>query len=189
MEDYPKTLGEFTSRFSTEAACRAYLVQMRWPDGIVCPSCGATKVWETRRGLFVFASGGHNQSVTAGTIFEGTRKPLTMWLRVMWSITSQKTGASALGLQQALGVGTYFTAWTWLHKLRCAMVRPGRDRLCGTIEVNETLIGGVKQGTPGRGAAGKSLVLIAARCEGRRIGSIRLARIPDASGGSLGKAL
>lgn len=189
MEDYPKTLGEFTARFSTDDACRAYLLQMRWPDGIVCSACGATKMWETRRGLFVCASCGYNQSVTAGTVFEGTRKPLTMWFRVMWCITSQKTGASALGLQQALGVGTYFTAWTWPHKLRRAMVRPGRDRLSGTVEVDETYIGGVKQGMPGRGAAGKSLVLIAAQCQGTRIGRIRLARIPDASGDSLGKAL
>lgn len=147
--DYPKTLGEFTARFLTEDSCRAYLVQMRWPEEIVCPSCGATKMWETRWGLFVCASCGHNQSVTARTIYEGTRKPLIKWFRMMWLITCQKTGVSALDLQQALGLGMYFTAWTWLHKLRRAMVRPGRDRLCGTIEVDETFIGGGKRGTRG----------------------------------------
>jgi transposase-like protein len=189
MEDYPKTLGEFTARFSTEDACRAYLVQLRWPEGIVCPQCTSAKAWETARGLFVCASCGHNQSVTAGTIFERTQKPLTLWFRAMWCVTSQKTGASALGLQQALGLGSYYTAWTWLHKLRRAMVRPGRDRLSGAVEVDETYIGGVKPGKRGRGAAGKSLVLIAAQCKGARIGRIRLARIPDASGRSIEKAL
>ena len=189
MEDYPKTLGEFTTRFSTEDACRAYLAQLRWPEGIVCPRCAGAKVWKTARGLFVCASCGHNHSITAGTIFERTQKPLTLWFRAMWCVTSPKTGASALGLQQALGLGSYYTAWTWLHKLRRAMVRPGRDRLSGAVEVDETYIGGVKPGKRGRGAAGKSLVLVAAQCEGARIGRIRLARIPDASARSIEKAL
>jgi transposase-like protein/ribosomal protein L37AE/L43A len=189
MEDYPKTLGEFSARFSTEAGCRAYLVQLRWPEGMVCSQCASAKVWETARGLFVCACCGHNQSVTAGTIFERTQKPLTLWFRAMWCVTSQKTGASALGLQQALGLGSYFTAWTWLHKLRRAMVRPGRDRLSGVVEVDETYIGGVKPGKRGRGAVGKSLVLIAAQCDGTRIGRVRLARIPDASAQSIERAL
>ena len=84
---------------------------------------------------------GRQTSVTAGTIFQDTRKPLTTWFRAMWWVTSQKTGASALGLQRVLGLGSYQTAWTWLHKLRRAMVRPGRDRLAGAVEVDETLRG------------------------------------------------
>ncbi len=91
---------------------------------------------------------GRQTSVTAGTILQGTRTPLPTWFRAMWWVTSQKTGASALGLQQVLGFGSYETAWTWLHKLRRAMVRPGRDRLTGTVEVDETLVGGLVVAKP-----------------------------------------
>jgi hypothetical protein len=90
-----------------------------------------------------------SSSVTAGTIFQDTRKPLTLWFRAMWAVTSQKNGASAIGLQRVLGLGSYKTAWTWLHKLRRAMVRPGRDRLSGCVEVNETFDGGEEPGVRG----------------------------------------
>jgi transposase-like protein len=127
--------------------------------------------------------------MTAGTIFQDTRKPLGMWFRAIWFVTNQKTGASALGLQRLLGLGSYFTAWTWLHKLRRAMLRLGRDRLSGRIEVDETYIGGEKPGKRGRGALGKSLVVIAAEKDGKRIGRIRLVRVPDASAESLEEAV
>jgi len=188
MEDYPKTLGEFEARFSSEGACREYLLQLRWPQGVSCPRCECREVWEPIRGLLVCASCSYHISVTAGTIFERTRKPLTIWFRTMWWVTSQKTGVSALGLQQVLGLGSYHTAWTWLHKLRRAMVRPGRDRLSGTLEVDETYVGGAKPGKRGRGASGKSLVVIATEIEGPHMGRIRLARVPDASAQSLEKA-
>jgi transposase-like protein len=103
----------------------------------------------------------------------------------MWYVTSQKQGMSALGLKRVLGLGSYETAWAWLHKLRRAMVRPGRDRLSGTVEVDEIYIGGVKKGKRGRGADGKALVLIAAQQDGRRIGRIRLLRLNDASSDNL----
>jgi transposase-like protein len=103
----------------------------------------------------------------------------------MWYVTSQKHGISALGLQRALGIGSYHTAWEWLYRLRHAMVRPGRDRISGMIEVDETFIGGKRSGKRGRGAEGKVLVVIAAQIDGKRIGRIRLKRIPDASGNSL----
>ena len=80
----------------------------------------------------------HETSITAGTLFEMTHKPLRLWFKAMWLATSQKTGASALGLQRVLGLGSYETAWLWLHKLRLAMVRPGRDRLKGCVEIDET---------------------------------------------------
>jgi transposase-like protein len=128
-------------------------------------------------------------SVTAGTIFQDTRKPLSLWFRAVWYVTGQKTGASALGLQRVLGLASYRTAWTWLHKLRRAMVRPGRDRLSGTVEVDETYVGALRAGKRGRGAAGMSLVLIAAEIDGRRIGRIRLGRVEDASSDSLGAAV
>ena len=178
MEDYPKTLGEFEARFSSEGACREYLLQLRWPQGVSCPRCECREVWETIRALLVCASCSYHISVTAGTIFERTRKPLTIWFRTMWWVSSQKTGVSALGLQQVLGLGSYHTAWTWLHKLRRAMVRPGRDRLSGTLEVDETYVGGAKPGKRGRGESGKSLVVIATEIEGPHMGRIRLARVP-----------
>ena len=158
---------------------------MRWPDGFACPRCQGKKNWLTERGLLVCSTCGYHASLRAGTIFQGSRKPLKVWFRAMWWVTSQKTGASALGLQRVLGLGSYQTAWTWLHKLRRAMVRPGRDRLAGTVEVDESYIGGEKPGKRGRGAEGKSLVLIAAQEDGRRVGRIRLRRVQDASAESL----
>jgi len=185
MEDYPKTLAELEQRFSTEEACREYLFQLRWPDGFRCPACGHSEAWKLKGGLFRCTACGHKTSVTAGTLFEGTRKPLVSWFRVIWWVTSQKNGASALGLQRIFGLGSYRTAWTWLHKLRRAMVRPGRDRLSGTIQVDETYIGGEKPGKRGRGAEGKALVLIAAQEDGKVTGRIRLKQIADASAESL----
>lgn len=189
MEEYPTTPAEFDMLFTSEEACRAYLMRIRWPDGVVCPRCHGGKVWPTNRHLLVCANCAHQISLTAGTIFQDTRKPLSLWVRAMWYVTSQKTGTSALGLQRILGLGSYRTAWTWLHKLRRAMVRPGRDRLAGMVEVDETYIGGPRPGTRGRGAQGKSLVMIAAEVENSRIGRIRLTRVRDASGQSLGSAV
>jgi hypothetical protein len=123
--------------------------------------------------------------VTAGTIFQDTRKPLVLWFRAMWAVTSQKNGASALGLQRVLGLGSYKTAWTWLHKLRRAMVRPGRDRLTGRVEVDETFVGGWEEGVRGRQTETKALVVIAAQEDGAGIGRIRMRRIADASAQSL----
>lgn len=189
MEEYPKTLAELERQFATETACVEYLFRLRWPEGFVCPRCQASKVWFTKRGLCMCATCQHQVSVKAGTIFQGSRLPLTMWFRAIWWITSQKNGASAKGVQQILGLGSYETAWTWLHKLRRAMVRPGRDRLTGTIEVDETYIGGQKAGKRGRGAEGKALVVIAAQMDGKRIGRIRLQRVADASAASLEPAV
>jgi len=184
VEDYPRTVSEFERRFATPEACRAYLVQLRWPDGFRCPKCGAGKAWPVGTLLECVACG-RQTSVTAGTIFQGTRTPLPTWFRAMWWVTSQKTGASALGLQHVLGLGSYETAWTWLHKLRRAMVRPGRDRLTGTVEVDETLLGGVEEWARGRQTEKKAMIAVAAEKRGPGIGRIRLRRIPDATADSL----
>jgi len=181
MEDYPRTLSEFEDRFSAEQACRDYLAQLRWPEGFRCPRCGGEKAWLVGAMLFQCVSCDYKASVTAGTVFQGTRKPLTMWFRAMWWVTSQKNGASALGLQQVLGLGSYETAWTWLHKLRRAMVRPGRDRLSGRVEVDETYLGGLEEGTRGRGTAKKALIAVAAQEDGKGVGRIRMRRVKNAS--------
>jgi transposase-like protein len=185
MENYPKNLSELEQRFSTEEACRQYLYELRWPDGFRCPRCGHEKGWHSRDGLIRCAACAYKASVIAGTVFEGTRKPLVLWFRAIWWVTSQKNGASALGLQRVLGLGSYETAWMWLHKLRRAMVRPGRDRLSGRVEVDETYWGGVEKGAPGRQAETKALIVVAAQEDGKGIGRIRMRQVADASAASL----
>ena len=185
MEDYPRTLTEFEMRFGSEQTCREYLFKLRWPEGFLCPRCGASKAWPLRSVLWQCAGCGRQMSVTAETIFQDTHMPLTVWFRAMWWVTTQKNGVSALGLQRVLGLGSYQTAWSWLHKLRRAMVRPGRDRLAGTVEVDETHLGGVEKGIRGRQTAKKALIVVAAQEDGQGIGRIRMRRIADASSASL----
>lgn len=188
MEDYPKTMLEFEKRFITEQSCQEYLYQMRWPKGFICPHCQHQEYWVMKRGQSQQYRCKHCRSwisATAGTIFQDTHIPLQIWFGAIWQVVSQKNGVSALGLQQVLGIGKYKTAWTMLHKLRIAMVRPGRDRLIGPVQVDETYIGGPRAGKRGRGAAGKTLVIIAVEDKGIHPGRIRLHKIKDASKKSL----
>ncbi len=185
MEDYPRTFMEFEQRFASEEACRDYLSRLRWPDGFRCPRCQNQKAWKTSQNLYYCTRCKYRTSVTAGTIFQDTRYPLEMWFLSMWYMVNQKNGVSALGLQRVLGLSRYETAWLWLNRLRIAMVRPGRDRLSDTVEVDEAYIGGKRKGKRGRGAAGKSLVLVAVEDKDNHIGRIRLRCISDASAMSL----
>ena len=185
MEDYPRTILELDERFPDDDACRDYLMRLRWPDGFVCPRCGATGAWPATRGRLVCRSCRHQASVTAGTIFQGTHKPLRLWFYAIWQITSQKTGASAVAVQQSLGLGSYLTAWTWLHKLRRAMVRPERERLSGRVEVDETHIGTEEVSEGNESRESSVLVVIATEEYGRGMGRIRMARIPKASRAAL----
>ncbi len=187
-EDYPRTYQEFLEWFADETACRRYLTRCRWPQGFECARCGGrTEPWTTSRGYLHCRQCGSEVSVTAGTIFDRTRMPLRTWVAAMWFVTSQKDGASALGLKRVLGLGSYQTAWTWLHKLRQAMVRPDRDRLGGRIEVDETYVGGSDRGGKrGRGSASKEIVVIAVEVHSPKgFGRVRMRRIPDVSGDSL----
>lgn len=189
------TFDEFVKRFSTEEQCRDYLFQMRWSDGYKCSRCGEGEYRILRETLYWCPKCKYQSSVTAGTIFQDTRFPLRTWFIAIWWITTQKYGASAEGLQQVLGIGSYRTAWTWLHKIRKAMVRTDREKLSGTVEVDETYIGGEEHsGSTGRGTGNKVLVAIALELlefgnekkQGlRKIGRVRLSVIPDASGESL----
>jgi len=183
--DYPRTFRELEAWFPDERTCLTYLERLRWPGGFVCPRCGSMKAWQLTRGLWRCAVCRKETSVTAGTIFAATRLPLKTWFAAVWYVTNQKLGVSALGLQHALGLGSYETAWAMLHKLRRAMVRPRRDRLSGEVEVDESYIGGVAPGKHGRGAEKKAIVAIAVEKRGRGMGRIRLARIPDTSADSL----
>lgn len=184
-EDYPRTLMELEQRFSTEKACREYLFSLRWPEGFICPRCQGGMAWPMSRALWLCGKCRHQASVTAGTIFQDSHLPLTTWFRAMWYVTSQKNGASALGVQRVLGLGSYKTAWALMHKLRRAMVRPGRDRLRGAVEVDETYWGGEERGAVGRLTEDKALIAVAAEEGGKGIGRIRLRRIADASRDSL----
>ena len=185
-KDYPRTYQEFLEWFTDEQACRHYIARCRWPDGFECTHCGnKAEPWTTARGYLHCRRCGGETSVTAGTIFERTRMPLKTWFAAMWFVTSQKDGASALGLKRVLGLGSYQTAWTWLHKMRHAMVRSGRDQLCGSIEVDETYIGG-RGGNRGRGSERKEIVVIAVEVHSPKgFGRVRMRRIPDVSGASL----
>ncbi len=181
MDDtYPRTILDLEDRFRTEEDCRAYLARLRWPNGFVCPRCGHHGGWPATRGRLICRRCRGQASAIAGTIFQDTHKPLRLWFRAIWQVTSQKHGASALNLQRVLGLGSYVTAWTWLHKLRRAMVRPGRDRLAGRVEVDETYVGGEGKRTGSR-SLDKAMVVIAAEEDGAGIGRIRMARIVTAS--------
>jgi transposase-like protein len=185
VEEYPQNLTELEANFGTEEACRAYLARLRWPDGFRCPRCGGGRSWPVRGVLLECAGCGCQTSVIAGTIFQDTRTPLPVWFRAMWWVTTQKNGASALGLQRVLGLKKYETAWTWLHKFRRAMVRPGRELLTGRVEVDECYLGGLEEGLPGRLNLKKTLVAVAAQEDGPGIGRIRMRQISDASAESL----
>ena len=185
--DYPGTWPAFQQWFPDEAACVRFLEQLRWPDGFVCPACGQAGGWRVADGRWwMCAACARKTSVTAGTIFEGTRTPLSSWFAAAWFVTSQKQGLSALGLQRTLGLGSYQTAWMMLHRFRVAMVRPDRERLAGLVEVDETYVGGHEDWAKGRQTVTKARVAVAVEIlEPRGFGRIRLQRIPDVSKKSL----
>ena len=184
---YPGTWTEFLAWFPDEAACAARLEGLRWPEGIACAACGERRGWRTGAGRWWICAGCTvKTSVTAGTIFERTRTPLRTWFAAAWFVTSQKHGLSALGLQRVMGLGSYRTAWMMLHRFRVAMVRPGRERLAGRVEVDETYVGGAESGLGGRETQVKSIVAIAVEVkEPRGFGRIRMQRVPDVSKASL----
>lgn len=187
-KDYPQNWNEFLDWFATEEACLAYLERLRWAGGFVCPSCGsAGQPYRSSRTRLMCRDCQHQSTVTAGTIFEKTRTPLRVWLAAAWYLTNQKQGVSALGLQRVLGLGSYQTAWTMLHRFRRAMVRPDRDRLKGQVEVDETYLALTDRQEPisptGRkNSTAKVLVVIAVETlQPKGFGRIRLRRIPKDS--------
>lgn len=173
--DFPKTATEFEARFATEADCRAYWIEARWAGKPACARCNSTRVWTERDGfLFECADCGHQTSLTSGTLLEKTRKPFKMWFRAVFEISARRNGISAKDLQRILGFGSYKTAWSWLHKLRAAMVRPDREPLGPFVQIDETLVGG-------KGGPHKELVLVAAEANGR----VRLAHAENNDEGTL----
>lgn len=184
---YPRSVGEFQAWFQTDGDCLDYLSWLRWPDGFVCPSCGNAGGWRLGDGRFECVVCQARTSTTAGTIFDRTRTPLTVWLTACWMFASDKGGVSALSLQRALEIGSYQTAWAMMHRLRSVLVRPGRERLTGTVQVDETFIGGQEPGLRGGRAPGKKVLTgIAVEIRGLRgLGRCRMAPLADASSASL----
>ncbi len=189
MNSFPETQKEFDALIASDETCQRYLASIRWPNGFTCPACGHQTAWTLATGQYKCARCRQRVSVTAGTLFQGTRFPLRVWFQAIWYVVSQKYGASALGIQRILGLGSYNTAWAWLHRLRRAMVRPDRDRLSGTVEVDETYWGAAHAGKRGRGATGKLIILVAVEHTGNKLGRLRLLRIPDGRGETLEEAI
>lgn len=183
----PSNQIEFEKMFSTEEQCINYLKEVRFPEGYLCRKCNHDKFWINNRGITVCKKCRDEFSITVGTIFHKSRLPLVTIFRMLWWMVAQKNGVSAKGLQRVMGVGSYKTAWTWLHKFRHLMIFPGRDKLFGMVEVDETLVGGKKTGKRGRGAEGKTLVVIAVELMDKGTGRVRLSVVPDASWKSLKK--
>ena len=188
-DDLPEDMPSFVSRFGTDEQCREYLFKARWPNGFRCAACGHDDAYALRTKIVYECVACRKQhSLLAGTIFEQTKTALARWFLAIYLVTSSKGGIAAAELQRQLGLGSYQTAWSWLHKLRKAMVRPDREPLAGRVEADETYVGGPRPGKRGRGAAGKTLVagaVEAGETEGRRLGRLRLAVVPDASAASL----
>ena len=191
LKDLPGDLPNFLKRFGTDAKCRAYLVRARWPVGFRCTGCGHDLAYSHKKRLIEECTAcGKQHSILAGTIFEQTKTGLATWFLAIYLVTSSKGGISAMELKRQMGFGSYQTAWSWLHKIRKAMVRPERPPLSQRVEADETYVGGPRPGTPGRGAAGKTRVAGAVetgrgQARGRRLGRLRLAVVPDVSAKSL----
>jgi len=185
--DFPRNLMEFDERFNSEEACREYIFSQRWPDGFRCPKCGHSHGWTNKRNLIECSDCRHQTSLIAGTIMQGTRKPLLMWFRAMWWVCTQKTGVSAAGLKRILGLKSTQTAWAWLHKLRRAMIRAGREKLSGRVQIDDAFIGGKEPGVWGRQSFKKARIVVAVEIKenGGGLGRIRIRHILDFSALSL----
>jgi len=188
-DDLPEDMPSFLAQFGTDEQCREYLFKARWPGGFRCAVCGHGDAYALKTKIVYECVACRKQhSLLAGTIFEQTKTGLARWFLAIYLVTSSKGGIAAAELQRQLGFGSYQTAWSWLHKLRKAMVRPDREPLAGRVEADESYVGGPRPGKRGRGAEGKTLVagaVEAGASEGRRLGRLRLAVVPDASAASL----
>lgn len=179
---YPKATADFLAWFRLDVDCRDYLEWLRWPNGFVCAvddCCGSG--WRLGDGRFMCSDCGARTSVTAGTIFDRTRTPMTVWFHAAWMFATHKDGVSALNFQRALEISSYETAWTLLHRLRSVCVRPGRDRLKGRVECDETYIGGEEPGLRGGRQKGKkALVIVAVEQRSPGFGRARMVPVPNA---------
>ena len=183
LDEFPSTEADFRGRFADEEQCRAHLARLKWPEGFRCGHCGGRTAYflPSKRVVYECAGCGRQVSVIAGTIFEQSKKPLVLWFRAIFEVTASKQGISAAELQRKLGLGSYQTAWSWLTKIRTAMVRPNREPLAGEVEIDESYLGGPEAGKPGRGAQDKAIVAAAVEKRGRGCGRVRLGLIANVS--------
>lgn len=183
LNSFPRTALEFERQFATERACWKFLWHAKWPNGFVCRKCNGTKAYYViERALEECADCGYQASVTTGTMFHRTQKPLRMWFRAIFEFVSRKHGCNAMDIQRLLGL-SYPTAWEWLHKIRDAFIRPGRERLCGEVEVDETIVGGPEPGVHGRDL-GSHKQLIAGAVEVTENGACGRTRLAPVDSGS-----
>jgi transposase-like protein len=185
--DFPRSIVDFQELFPDEAACLDYLAASRWPEGFRCPACDSQRAWVLeRRHLWECADCHQQTSVTAGTVMHGTRTSLRLWFWAAYLVATHTPGISAVQLQRQLAISRYETAWLILQKLRRAMVAPERERLRGEVEVDETLVGGVREGRHvARRHGEKALVGVIVEARGRGSGRLRLKLLPDASQATL----
>jgi transposase-like protein len=182
---YPYNQLDFERMFSSEDKCQSYLFECRYPNGFTCSKCSNTEFWKNSRDIYVCKFCKHEHSITANTIFHQSKLPLMIHFRAIWWMMAPRTGVSAKGLQKILGIGSYQTAWAWLHKYRKLMIIPDRNKLSDIVEVDETYVGGEKSGKRGRGAEGKVIVAIAVETRDRATGRVRLSVVEDVSSQSL----
>jgi hypothetical protein len=181
--DYPADWQQFLAFFPDEAACVRYLEALSWPHGFVCPRCGAAgPPWRGSRRRLLCRACGHQTSVTAGTLFEGTRTPLRRWFAAAWQVATAEDGVSARRLARDLRLGSYETAWMMLHRLRRAMVRSGRPRLEGVAETGTVLLPGRPAA---RGGPSGAVAAIAVEDRGDRAGRVRMQRLASPSTASV----
>jgi len=186
-EDFPKSEVEFDQRFSHPKACYEYLFAQKWPEGFICSKCENGAYWFSKRELYICTKCNHQHSLTAGTIMDSSKKPITYWFKAMWWFTTRKSGVNAVNLKELLGLGSYQTAWNWLQKLRRCTLRANREKLSGRVEVDEFVIGGRRSGKRGRGAEHKTIVAAAVERDPIKpeIGRIRLHVMLDVTAFSL----
>ena len=189
MANFPSTTEEFEQWFPDEDACLEYLSSIRWPKGFVCVRCGSRQAWTTGRKLYRCSVCDTQTSVTAGTIFHRSRKGLGPWFRAIWNVTTRPDGVSALEIQRLLGLGSYRTAWTWMHKLRRAMVPDDREKLAGRVVIDQAHLSGEKAQPDDLISPGHPLIFVAAQEIRGRVGRIVLQRIPDRTAGTLQSAI
>lgn len=185
---FPKTILEFQRLFPDDDACAEYLFESRWPEGFKCPKCGHGEFYKIEDyDRFECENCGHQTSLTAGTVMHNTKMPLQIWFYGAFLMTTLKPGISATQFQSELGIKSYATAFHMLHHLRAGLVNPDREPLHGTVEVDESYIGGPEAGTRGRGALGKAIIVGAVEVKGRESGRIRLRHIPNVTAHTLEK--
>jgi len=167
MRNYPKNFLEFIDYFATDIECRRYLLAVRWERGFVCTHCGYDEYWTNDEISYCICKKCHRRiSLLAGTVMQDSKLPVRVWLLAMWLFATQKDGVSAKHLQENLGLNSYKSAWSLLHKLRVAMIRSDREKLSGVVEIDEEYIGGTLEGGKrGRGSENKQLVAVAVQLE------------------------